>query len=111
MSENVSGIVPVEYKVLVELMPESEQTKGGLFLPQSSLDRQEMAREIGVFVKAGSLAFNRNDPTAVEWPEIPQPGDKVFFDRYAGTIISTGGKKYRLLNDKNIAAIVTADIE
>lgn len=108
---NEAGIEPVEYKVLVELMGEEAQTKGGLFLPLSTLDKQEMAREIGIFVSAGAMAFNMNDPTATPWPVYPKPGDHVYFDRYAGTIIKTKGKKYRLLNDKNIAAIITTEIE
>jgi co-chaperonin GroES (HSP10) len=109
---NETGIVPTEYKVLVELMEEQAQTKGGLFLPPSTLDKQEMAREIGIFKAAGAMAFNMNDPTSTPWPVYPKEGDHVYFDRYAGTIIKIkDGKKYRLLNDKNIAAIITTEIE
>lgn len=99
-------IRPLEYKVLIELLPENEQTKGGIFLPQSTIDRQEMAREVGILKDVGALAFQ--DP---DWPDAPKVGDKVFFDRYAGSLVNIKGKKYRLINDKNIAGIVTGELE
>lgn len=103
---NKVPLKPLEYKVLIELLTENEQTKGGIFLPQSTIDRQEMAREVGVLVESGPLAFQ--DP---DWIEFPKSGDKVFFDRYAGSLINIKGKKYRLINDKNIAGIVTGELE
>ena len=104
---NESGIKPVEYKVLIQMLPKETKTAGGLYLPEAQQERHELAREIGIFVIGGSNAFS--DP---QWgsDDIPAPGDKVLFDRYAGSIQKgKDGKDYRLCNDKELGAIVEAD--
>ena len=107
--KNESGIWPVEYKVLVQMLPKEEMTKGGIYIPEKQGDRHQQAREIGIFVIAGGCAFK--DP---EWPKdnIPKPGYKVLFDKYAGSLQKgKDGKEYRILNDKEIGAIVEEDYE
>lgn len=101
---NESGLHPVEYKVLIQLPPEEEKTKGGIVIPSQYAEKMQIAREVGTFIEAGCLAFT--DP---DWPEDarPKPGDMVLFDRYAGSVqIGKDKKRYRIINDKEIGALV-----
>lgn len=102
--KNKSGLRPLEYKVLVQLPDEEERTDGGIWIPRTIAERAQVSREVGIFIEAGALAFT--DP---DWPDNhrPKPGDRVLFDKYAGSVQDgKDKKKYRLINDKELGAIV-----
>jgi chaperonin GroES len=107
MVQNDSGLVPVEFYVVVRLDTIEEKTAGGIILPGSVQDKDKLATEEGVLVAASPLAFNYD-----AWPEgsrRPQVGDRVIFKRYDGLLKDRNGKSFRLLNDKSIVAIVEPD--
>lgn len=100
--ENRSGIVPVEYKVLI--LPDSvkERTAGGIILPEMMKDREQMAQVKGKIVAVGGDAF-------ADWKDSPLPGMRVYFGKYAGyTVIGDDGQEYRLVNDKDIVATLNS---
>jgi chaperonin GroES len=97
-------IKPLEYKVLIEVATVEEQTSGGIILPDSVRDKQQVAREVGTLVAVSAMAFE--DP---DWPVKPQVGDSVIYNRYAGSVIRHDHKEYRLMQDKDLGAIVTKE--
>lgn len=103
MTTNSSGLIPVEFFVVVELPP--RETKiGNIIVPDSVLDADKLATQEGTLVAISPLAFNYDN-----WPEgsrKPAVGDKVLFRRFAGALHERGGRDYRLLNDKDIIAII-----
>lgn len=101
---NPSGLSPMEYNVVVQLDPIEERTAGGIIVPVSKQDRDELAMDEGTLVAVSPHAF-----TYADWPEgsrKPQPGDRVLFSRYSGAIHERGGHKFRVLKDSSIIAIV-----
>jgi co-chaperonin GroES (HSP10) len=99
--KNMSGLRPVEYKVLVK--PEDvPKMIGKVHLTDEYQDRQAMAQGRGVLIAAGSLAFE-------EWGDAPLIGSQVIFPKYAGFLVeekdTADGKAYRLFNDKEIVAV------
>lgn len=99
---NSSGIKPVEYKVLVKPIEVDRKTKGGIYLPDESYDREKFAQQEGVLVAKSEDAF-----TNPQWLNEPKVGDKILYDRYAGcTVKGMDGEDYRLINDKEIGAII-----
>jgi len=107
---NASGLTPLEFFVVVELDPLEERTKGGIILPTQVSDKDKLATQEGTLVAVSPHAFSYADG----WPEgaMPKVGQRVLFKRYAGALHEreTGGVKrtYRLLNDKDLIAIVEA---
>lgn len=103
---NDSGILPMEYKVLVKPIEVATQTEGGLFLPDTTKEKDEYARTEGTLIAASPLAFGFDD-----WPEgstKPSPGDRVMFARYnAHSVTGKDGHEYWLMNDRSIEAIKT----
>jgi len=98
---NNSGYVPVEYKVLILPKEFSEKTEGGIYIAPSSAEKEKFANTEGVIISVGSLAFTEPD-----WPVKPKSGDKVLFDKYAGSLVKgKDGEEYRLINDREIVAI------
>ena len=103
---NPSGIYPTEFKVLVLPSDIGEKFKGtSLLRPDTTKDRDEFAQMEGLLVAASPAAFSY-----AEWPEEgskPLPGQKVLFARYAGVMVEgRDGVKYRIINDKDVAAVL-----
>lgn len=104
---NASGYRPMGDRVLVLPDQASEQTSGGIFLDESTRERVTAASETGVMVAMGDEAFLWNADRRRRWEgEKPKPGDRVYYERYAGTIVhGDDGLIYRVMDDKAIAAI------
>jgi co-chaperonin GroES (HSP10) len=104
---NDSGIIPVEYKVLILPDEVPEKTESGiLFRPETAREKEQWAQVRGLLVSVGGNAFE-------DWKgTIPSPGDRVMFAKYAGIreIDGSDGKKYQVCNDKDIIAVITKEL-
>jgi co-chaperonin GroES (HSP10) len=103
--DNPSGIIPQAYNVLVAPKEVATQTKGGLFLPDDTKEREQFAQTEGTLIAASPMAFRWAD-----WPEggrKPQPGDVVLFSRYQATKVrGQDAKEYWLMKDESIAGVM-----
>jgi len=99
-----NGIIPVEFKVLIKPDKIEDRSAGGIYLPDSAREREEYATDRGEILAVGPQFFDDlGEPK-------PKVGDKVLFNKYAGSLFDTDidGKrtKVRLMNDKDICAIL-----
>lgn len=104
---DTSGIRPLEYNVLVQPREVEAQTKGGLFIPDDTREKEQFGQTEGVVIALSPLAFNYG-----EFPEgyAPGVGSRVVFSRYQGNEVrGQDGKTYWLLVDKAIAGVLTDD--
>jgi len=101
---NDSGLTPLEFFVVVQLDPQEEKTVGGIILPSQVMESDKLATQEGTLIAISPHAFTY----AEGWPEgsKPEVGQRVLFKRYAGHLHERNGKTYRLLNDKDLVAIV-----
>lgn len=109
MKKNASGIVPLEYKVLVlpsdfDVDPLFKRAREqGIEIPRDVAQREFDAQIVATFVAKGGSAFS-------DWKDdrLPKLGDSVLMAKYAGvTVKGADGVEYRLLNDKDIGALIT----
>lgn len=101
---NDSGLLPHEFNVVIRMDPTEERTKGGIILPTSKTERDELATDEGTLVAVSPHAFSYAD-----WPdgaEPPKVGDRVLFAQYAGRLWKRGETTFRILKDKDIVAVV-----
>ena len=84
-------IKPLDDRVLLKVLPPEEKTKGGIILPQTA---QEKTQEGEV------VAIGDSDTIKVK------VGDKVIYDKYAGTTINIDEEEHLLLRISDILAIV-----
>lgn len=105
MSLNPTEIRPVEYKILIKPDDVGDKSAGGIYLPENAIAREQEARDTGVLIAVGAMAFD-------DWKGLkPKVGDKVIFSRYAGSLIPWRDKtgilqKFRLCNDKDVGAVL-----
>jgi chaperonin GroES len=104
---NRSGWEPLDDKVLVAVDAHVEQTSGGVVIPDAARERQDMAAEMGTLIALGPAAFLYDNDVRRQWVgRTPEPGDRVMFERYAGTWVDgEDGRKYRLMSQQCIGAV------
>lgn len=104
--KNNSGILPTEYKILVK--PKTAEEKiGSIFIPDEAKDRNQFAQTEGELVAISPLAFTYANETEWNGSPKPKPGDRVLYAKYAGTTVKgKDGIEYRLVNDKDVAAVL-----
>lgn len=125
---NNSGVTPKGDRVLV--MPDEieETTEGGIIIPQADRDKHQLAQMAGVLVEVGPDAW-KDRVTIVErlldgqlkvverrtmgYSEpFAQVGERVCFAQYNGrNFEGVDGKQYRLLNDEDITATVSDEVD
>ena len=100
--------VPVMHRIIVRVDDKMEQI-GGIFVPEETQIREQMAAQGGVIAKLGATAFDHArssaDALGIEayWP---QEGDRVKFVKYAGIEWQEAdGALYRALNDEDIITV------
>lgn len=100
------GFKPLGQRVLIKPLEVEEKTSGGIFLPDSAIDRDKIMQQDAVIVDMGVLAFTyEHEGKFIDYPDKPKVGDKVRIIKYVGDIfVGEDGEKYRLLNDVDILA-------
>lgn len=106
MTEKKSGLIPLEYHVLVLPDPIDDciVTESGfkLLRAESSEDsrRRQAKQEKATIVDMASNAFEG-------WDVIPKIGARVMMNQYAGDIvIGNDGVEYRIIKDSDIKMLI-----
>ena len=94
---------PTGWRILILPFKMKEKTKGGLYLGQDTLEKQQIGSNCGMILKMGSQCYDKE-----RYPEGPwcKQGDWVIFARYAGSRIQIDGGEVRLLNDDEVLATI-----
>lgn len=101
MVKNTSGIRPLEFKVVVLPEKVEDKTAGGIYLPEVTKEKEQVACVRGLLVALSPHAFEEFDKAK------PSVGDRVLIAKYGGQIFpGLDGQEYRILNDKDILAVL-----
>ena len=95
---------PVGYRLLVIPYYPPAKTKGGIYVPDATRDREAFATVAAYVVKVGPDAYKDEN----KFPTGPWAGEKswVLMGRYAGNRFKVDGLEVRLINDDNIIATI-----
>lgn len=112
--KNESGVTPFRYGLIVKPIKVEEKTKGGLYIPDESKERQQWRQSRGEVVALGELAFSMGTPgTEAYFEDTTRPsiGDVVFFREYNGQSFfgPDDVTRYVMLQDSEILGIVNND--
>ena len=95
---------PTGWRMLVLPFKMKEKTKGGIVLAETTLERQQVASQVGLVMAMGPQCYKDKE----RYPEGPwcKKGDWIMFARYAGSRIKIDGGEIRLLNDDEVLATI-----
>ncbi len=90
---------PLHDRVLVKRLGEEEVTKGGIIIPDSAKEKPIK----GEVVAAGP---GKTDDSGKKIPMSVKAGDKVLFNKYAGTEIKLDGVEHLVMREDDILAVI-----
>jgi len=95
---------PTGWRLLVLPFKMKEKTKGGIVLAETTLERQQVASQVGLVMAMGPDCYKDKE----RYPDGPwcKVNDWVMFARYAGSRIKIDGGEMRLLNDDEVLATI-----
>jgi chaperonin GroES len=92
VQEEEMKVKPIGDRVLLSTEESEEKTKGGLFIPQTAQEKTQT----GLVVAVG----DDKDVITVK------KGDKVMYDKYAGTAVQIDGKEHLIIKMADIIATI-----
>ena len=92
-------IQPLSDRVVVKPLEESEQMRGGLYIPDTAKEKPSQGEVVAV--GPGKLS---DDGTRLDMDV--KVGDKVLYGKYSGTDVTLEGGEYLILRESDILAIV-----
>jgi chaperonin GroES len=93
------NLKPLGNRVLVEPLEQDEMTAGGIVLPETAKEKPQQ----GLILAVGPGA---RDEDGKRIAMDVSSGDKVLFAKYSGTEIKMDGKKYLILREDDILAVM-----
>ena len=95
---------PTGWRLLVLPFKMKEKTKGGLVLAETTLEKQQVASQVGLVMAMGPQCYKDKE----RYPEGPwcKEKDWVMFARYAGSRIKIDCGEMRLLNVDEVLATI-----
>ena len=91
---------PLADRVIVEALDQEEKTSGGILLPETAKEKPQE----GKVIAAGPGRWDEDGKKRLEM-EVAV-GDTVVFAKYSGTEIKIDDKKYLILGEKDILAVL-----
>jgi chaperonin GroES len=100
MAEKKLGLRPLGDRVIVEPLAQDEKTASGLLLPETAKEKPQE----GLIVAVGPGRWDEDGKQRIEMEIVV--GDKIVFAKYSGSEIKLGEKKYLIMSEKDILAVM-----
>ena len=91
---------PLNDRIIIELVEKEERTASGIFLPDTAAKEKPQTGEV-IAVGPGKLN-EKGERVAVD----VKVGDKIVFAKYSGSEFSHEGKKYLILAEHDVLAVI-----
>lgn len=98
-TQTKTQLKPLGDRVVLEMIEDTNQTSGGIFIPDTAKERPQKAKVIAIG------PGRRNEKGELE-PMNVSIGDVVLFAKYGGTDIKIDGVELKILSEKDILAII-----
>ncbi|SET26438.1 co-chaperone GroES [[Clostridium] polysaccharolyticum] len=91
-------LVPLNDKVVLKQLEAEETTKSGIVLPGQAQEKPQQAEVVAV--GPGGVVDGKEITMQVK------AGDKVIYQKYAGTNVKLDGEEYIIVKESDIIAVV-----
>ncbi|MBQ2610796.1 co-chaperone GroES [bacterium] len=92
-------IKPLGDRIVIKVIEDTEQTSGGIFIPDSAKEKPQK----GEVVAVGQGKLNEKGERE---PMDVKVGDVILYAKYAGTDIKMNGTEYKILSVKDALGII-----
>jgi len=91
-------VSPLADRVVVKALEETEQMRGGLYIPDTAKEKPQQ----GEIVAVGPGRFDEGKRVPMEL----KVGDKVLYGKYSGTEVTIDGEQLLILRESDVLAVI-----
>ena len=95
----VLPIRPLADRVVVKALEETEQMRGGLYIPDTAKEKPQQGEVVAVGPGKMTDEGKRIEPEVKE-------GDRVLYGKYSGTEVTVGDEQYLILREADVLAVI-----
>ena len=92
-------VSPLADRVVVRALEETEQMRGGLFIPDTAKEKPQQ----GEIVAVGPGRFDEGKRVPME----VKVGDKVLYGKYTGTEVTVDSEPLLILRESDVLAVIS----
>jgi chaperonin GroES len=92
-------VAPLADRVMVRALEETEQMRGGLFIPDTAKEKPQQ----GEIIAVGPGRYEKN----VRVPMELKTGDKVLYGKYSGSEVTIDNEQYLILRESDVLAVIS----
>jgi chaperonin GroES len=91
-------VTPLADRVVIRALEETEQMRGGLYIPDTAKEKPQQGEIIAV--GPGKYEDGKLVPMGVK------VGDKVLYGKYSGTEVTLDNEPYLILRESDVLAVI-----
>jgi chaperonin GroES len=92
-------IQPLADRVVVKALEETEQMKGGLYIPDTAKEKPQQGEVVAV-------GPGKMTDEGKRVPSELNTGDRVLYGKYSGTEVTVGDETYLILRESDVLAVI-----
>lgn len=92
-------IKPLGERIVIKVIEETEQTSGGIFIPDSAKEKPQRGEVV-------SVGLGEVNDKGERKPMDVKVGDIILYAKYAGTDVKVDGAEYKILSIKDALAVI-----
>ncbi|MDQ3674258.1 MAG: co-chaperone GroES [Gemmatimonadota bacterium] len=91
-------VAPLSDRVVVRALEDTEQMRGGLFIPDTAKEKPQQ----GEIIAVGPGRYEKN----VRVPMELKTGDRVLYGKYSGSEVTIDNEQYLILRESDVLAVI-----
>ena len=97
-TQTSTKVAPLADRVVVRALEDTEQMRGGLFIPDTAKEKPQQGEIIAI--GPGKYEDGKLVPMTVK------VGDKVLYGKYSGTEVTLDDEQFLILRESDVLAII-----
>ena len=97
-TQSTTKVAPLADRVVVRALEETEQMRGGLFIPDTAKEKPQQ----GEIIAVGPGRYEKN----VRVPMELKTGDRVLYGKYSGSEVTIDNEQYLILRESDVLAVI-----
>ncbi len=95
---STTKVAPLSDRVVVRALEDTEQMRGGLFIPDTAKEKPQQ----GEIIAVGPGRYEKN----VRVPMELKTGDRVLYGKYSGSEVTIDNEQYLILRESDVLAVI-----
>ena len=97
-SATAAKVKPLADRVVIKALEETEQMRGGLYIPDTAKEKPQQ----GEIIAVGPGRFDEGKRVPMDL----KVGDRVLYGKYSGTEVTVDGEQLLILRESDVLAVI-----